>query len=422
MASRATRAGWLSAVPGQGRGERDQAASLDGYHPPKVVTDGVRGGEKLARAVLTTVLFGYLGIQAISVMYSPIPLSKSQQVIGFICVAVIFSLQLYVSSSGATRWPTRRRVVVLVAMALATFLPLAVLGREWGGEAGFLAGSILLLVPGWSAWVMFATVCLSMLITPTRLGTDFSLTFYLFMSTVDVGLVVFGLSRLSLVVRYLRATRGQLAQLAIANERIRFARDLHDLLGYSLSAITLKVELTRRLVTSNPGRARDEIAEVLDIARQALADVRLVASGYRNFSLEKEASAVASLLPAAGITTDVQVNCGRLDERLDTVLATVLREAVTNTLRHSSATCCFVEASQHGDTVRLQVVNDGVSRKFPQDDHEGGLSNMATRLAAIGGTITASIRGDGRFEVVAEAPARPVKGGEAHEYNVVAGS
>jgi two-component system, NarL family, sensor histidine kinase DesK len=423
MASRATtRAGWLSAVPRPGRGERGQSALLGEHRPSQLETDDVRGGTRLARAVLVTVLCGFFAVQVINVATSPLPVHGFSRAVGYASAAIVFALQLHTSSAGAARWPIWRRAVMLVALGLVTYLPLTVLGLEWGGMAGFFAGSILLLVPGWPAWALFGGVAASMFIYPILQGTSLGAIAYLGVSTIDIGLIVFGLSRLSLVVQYLKATRGKLARLAIANERMRFARDLHDLLGYSLSAITLKVELTRRLVTSNPGRARDEIAEVLDIARQALADVRLVASGYRNFSLEKEASAVASLLPAAGIATDVQVNCGRLDERVDTVLATVLREAVTNTLRHSTASNCCVEASQDGGTVRLQVVNDGVSRRFPQDDHEGGLSNMATRLAAIGGTITAGIRADGRFEVIAEAPARPIEDGGTREYGVIAGS
>jgi two-component system sensor histidine kinase DesK len=149
-----------------------------------------------------------------------------------------------------------------------------------------------------------------MLVYPLRLGLSAYFVAYLTASTFDTGLVVFGLSRLSLVIRYVHAARGELAQLAIVRERVRFSRDLHDLLGYSLSAITLKAELARRLVSANPGRSRDEIAELLDIARQALADVRTVSSGYRNISLSKEAASVASLLTTAGIDTQVEISCG----------------------------------------------------------------------------------------------------------------
>jgi two-component system sensor histidine kinase DesK len=225
-----------------------------------------------------------------------------------------------------------------------------------------------------------------------------------------VSLWIFGLARLAQLIRFIHATRTELAELAIVNERMRFARDLHDLLGYSLSSITLKSELTRRLVGSNPGRARDELAQVIDIARQALADVRTVASGYRTMSLEKEASSVSALLAEAGISAQVSVDCGALDERVDTVLATVLREAVTNLLRHSAVRNCVVEARVAGDTVSLKVANDGVPRSAPSGRRGGGLDNLSTRLLAIGGRLTAKVTDNGWFSVLAEAPVTAAPG------------
>jgi two-component system, NarL family, sensor histidine kinase DesK len=227
---------------------------------------------------------------------------------------------------------------------------------------------------------------------------------YLTLSSLLLGMVVFGLARLSLLVRYVDARRGELAQLAVISERMRFARDLHDLLSYSLSAITLKAELTRRLVPANPGRARDELAEILDIARQALADVRLVSSGYRNISLAKEASSVTALLAAAGIDTQADIDCGPLDEKVDTALATVLRETVTNLLRHSTARHCTIEATSTQAGIQLRVANDGIPRGTATGRPGGGLENLSTRMTAIDGTLTARIRPDAWFEVTAHAP------------------
>jgi two-component system sensor histidine kinase DesK len=212
---------------------------------------------------------------------------------------------------------------------------------------------------------------------------------------------------LSLIVRYVHAARGELVQLALVRERVRFARDLHDLLGYSLSAITLKAEVARRLVDGNPGRSRDEITELLDIARQALADVRAVSSGYRSISLSKEAAAVGSLLVTAGIGARVDISCGPLDERVDTVLATVVRESVTNMLRHSAARSCSIEARHVGEVIRLRVLNDGVPRGAVTGRHGGGLENLSARLAAVDGRLMVTIDKDGQFDVMAEVPAAP---------------
>jgi two-component system, NarL family, sensor histidine kinase DesK len=373
---------------------------------------GVPGDIRLARLILLTVLSGFLAVQLIDVLTSPIPSHGAAVGVSLICVVVVFTLQVFISSAGASRWPTWRRAVLLVAQGMVTYLPLMVLGQTWGGMAGFFAGSVLLLVPGWAAWALFTAVTASMLAAGELWGLTPYGVAYVTVATLDIGLVVFGLSRLSQVVRYAHATRAQLAQLAVIGERMRFARDLHDLLGYSLSAITLKAELTRRLVASDPDQARDELAEVLDIARQALSDVRLVARGYRNISLAQEGSSVTSLLSTAGIHARVEITCGALDEKVDTVLATVLREAVTNMLRHSAAQTCTIEADQVGEIIRLRVVNDGVLPSEASGSHCGGLQNLAERLQRIDGRLTAGTLPDGRFEVLAEAPAGPVKNRE----------
>jgi two-component system sensor histidine kinase DesK len=360
----------------------------------------------VARLILGAVLCGYAAKVAFNVLIAPVAWRADQLIVAYTGIFTVFVLQVFNSSFAAAWWPAWRRWAMLAAQAAATYVPLLIVGKEWGSVAGFLAGSLLLLVPGPAGWALYGAVVASMLIYPLELGLGAYWVAYLTVSTFDTGLVVYGLSRLSLVIRYLHAARGELAQLAIVRERVRFARDLHDLLGYSLSAITLKAELARRLVSANPGRSRDEIAELLDIARQALADVRTVSSGYRNISLSKEAASVASLLSAAGIDVRVEISCGPLDERVDTVLATVVRESVTNMLRHSHARACSIEARQAGEVIVLRMLNDGVPRNAATGRRGGGLENLAARLEAIGGRLTATIR-DGQFELLAEAPARP---------------
>jgi two-component system sensor histidine kinase DesK len=415
MPGRPGQAGWLSAAPTLEQAADTypdldtQSASLATESPggQRVVPAELRdvpGGTRLARAILLTVLCGFLAVELIDVLTSPIPSHGTAVTVSLVCVVVVFCLQLFISSAGASRWPLWRRLVMLLAQGLVTYVPLIVLGQAWGGMAGFFAGSALLLVPGWTAWALFTAATASMLAAGLAWGLSAYSVAYLTVATLDIGLVVFGLSRLSQFIRYAHATRGQLAQLAVISERMRFARDLHDLLGYSLSAITLKAELTRRLVGSQPAKARDELAEMLDISRQALADMRLVARGYRHISLAKEGSSVTTLFYTAGINVHVEINCGVLDERVDTVMAIVLREAVTNVLRHSKAHICTIEADQVDDVVRLRVVNDGVPHSVPSG-RRGGLDNMAHRLEAVGGRLIAGVRADGRFDVLAETPA-----------------
>jgi two-component system, NarL family, sensor histidine kinase DesK len=405
MPGRKVQAGWLTGqVPGTDGIAARATAGQERAAPSLSAAYEVHGGQRLARLILLTVLCGFLSVQLIDLLDSPIQSHGLKLTVGVASICVVFALQVYISSSTSEAWSMRRRLALLAAQAIVTYLPLVILGGQWAGMAGFFAGSVLLLVPGLIAWALFGCVILSMLIGPIVLGLNAYTVAYLTVASLDIGLIVFGLSRLTLVIRYVHASRAELAQLAVVRERMRFARDLHDLLGYSLSAITLKAELTRRLVGVNPERARDELADLLDVSRQALADVRMVASGYRNMSLSKEAASVVSLLATAGITAQVEINCGALDEDIDTVLATVLREAVTNMLRHSTAQNCTVEANVSGDAATLRVTNDGVPGPSALRRDGGGLDNLASRLEAVGGSLTTRVGDDGRFDVLATVP------------------
>jgi two-component system sensor histidine kinase DesK len=401
------RVGWLSAAPVSESRDELSPSGWDEAGTGWPVLEAVPGGPRLARGIVLAVLASYAAIEVIDVLTSPLPSHGAELAVDIPAIGLLFLLSIWVTSAAAEQWSMRQRLVVLGAELLITYIPVIAFGTVWGDIAGYFAGSALLLLTGWMAWALYAATVCSILVLATALTHNAYNVAYLTVSTALLGLVLFGLARMSLLIRYVNARRGELAQLAVITERMRFARDLHDLLGYSLSAITLKAEFTRRLIGTNPGRARDELAEVLDIARQALADVRIVASGYRNISLAKEASSVTALLAAAGIDAQVDINCGMLEEKVDTVLATVLREAVTNMLRHSSARHCVIEASITDDTIHLHVANDGVPRTATRDAHRGGLDNLATRMASIGGRITTGIRTtDGWFTVHAQAPLR----------------
>jgi two-component system sensor histidine kinase DesK len=402
-------AGWFSTS----RLPLGPAAEGDPQPPDHSVPDTadspIPGGVPLARMITMAVVCGFVTVEAIELLTTSFPDRSEALGAGLPSLALLIVLVFFVTSPSTEQWPIWKRLVLLLAIGLVTYLPYIALGTVWEGQTNFFAGSALLLLTGWMAWTVYAatigTLLVANLLIPSMTPYD---TSYETLLVLLFGLVLFGLARMSLLIRYVNARRGELAQLAVITERMRFARDLHDLLGYSLSAITLKAEFTRRLIGTNPGRARDELAEVLDIARQALADVRIVASGYRNISLAKEASSVTALLAAAGIDAQVDINCGMLEEKVDTVLATVLREAVTNMLRHSTARHCAIEASITDDTIHLHVANDGVPRTATRDAHRGGLDNLATRMASIGGRITTGIRTtDGWFTVHAQAPLTP---------------
>jgi two-component system sensor histidine kinase DesK len=324
---------------------------------------------------------------------------------------MLFCLQLCVAWRGATGWSQRRRLGMLAALAALTYLPLAALGTTWPGMAGFLGGSILMLKPARTSrtWALFALVMASMLAAPLALGTSVRNATYLLIASLGCGLMVCAVYQLRLSFMRAHGESVQLSQLASVRERERFSRDLHDILGYSLSAITLKAELTRKLVDSDPSLVQDELAEVVDLARQAAADVRLIAGGYWSVSLAREAASAASLLSAACITPRVEIDCGALGDNIDAVLATVLREAVTNVLRHSTARHCAIEANQEDKMVTLTVVNDGVSRAMISSADGHGLRNLAWRMHAVGGELSTGIDRDGQFTLLAKAPAQEAR-------------
>jgi two-component system sensor histidine kinase DesK len=332
------------------------------------------------------------------------------QLLGYVGLFfLVFTLQIAHSSGMPLRWSLQRRILTMSVQTLATYLPFLWLGTVWGGMAGFLAGSALLVVAGPLRWVLYSAIGVSVLLPALAAGLQAPDIAYFMISTLLTGLVIYAISSLSTLVLEINSTRAEMARMAVTRERLRVARDLHDLLGYSVSTITLKSELIYRLLPQNPSGARGQVVEVLDVARQALADVRQVARGYREMSLAAEADSARSVFSAAEIEARIDISCPEIDQVVDTVMATVLREAITNVLRHSKAQQCIVQADEDAGTLRLQVTNDGVE---PAADtsiarHGKGLDNLAARLESIGGRLEAGVQEREWFHLVAEAPTKP---------------
>ncbi len=360
---------------------------------------------RMARRILLVILASYLFIGFLDIpVDNP---GRASQAGALLCMLAAGGLQVLHVSQGARLWSVRRRALSLSAQTVLTYLPYFVFHFQWGGMAGFLAGSFLLLVPRPRAWLLFGTAVSTMLVFGVVHHVGVMWTSYYVVSTMLLGLIMFGMTRLVGLVDEVHRARSELARMAVTQERLRFARDLHDLLGYSLSSITLKTELAYRLVDTNPARARDELASVLEVSRQALADVRVVASSYRSgLRLSDEAEMVRSMLVAADVDVRVEIACGNLSHQLDMVLATVLREGVTNVLRHSKAQTCLINCRVTDGAAVLELVNDGVpeQRDEPTEYSGSGLDNLAVRLAAVGGTLTAEAEPEGWFRLIAHAP------------------
>ncbi|WP_200814763.1 sensor histidine kinase [Blastococcus haudaquaticus] len=206
------------------------------------------------------------------------------------------------------------------------------------------------------------------------------------------------------VVREMARSREVQLHLAVAEERLRFARDLHDVMGRDLSTIAVKSQLAAELVRRGHAGAADELADISRIAEGSLREVREVVRGYRSADLASELAGARSVLRAAGVAcTVVGEGAGTgLPEQLHAALGWVVREAVTNVLRHSSAAACTITLTVTEREVRLTVVNDGAG-----DEGAGwgsGLTGLAERLAALDGRLRAESDA-GTFTVDARLPA-----------------
>jgi len=206
------------------------------------------------------------------------------------------------------------------------------------------------------------------------------------------------------VVRELDRARHVQAALAVAEERLRFARDLHDVVGRTLSVVSLKAELAAQLAKRGRGEAVDEMLEVRRIAQDSLAELRAVVGGYRSADLGVELAGARALLASAGIECRVIGDGAGLPEALHGTLGWVVREGTTNMLRHSEARSCTVTLRTRPGAVTLTMENDGVRGGSPVR-FGGGLIGLTERVAGDGGTVTAERVDPDRFRLAVDIPA-----------------
>ncbi|MEV8637080.1 sensor histidine kinase [Streptosporangium sp. NPDC051023] len=194
------------------------------------------------------------------------------------------------------------------------------------------------------------------------------------------------------------------ARLAVTEERLRFSRDLHDLVGHSLSAIAVKSEVAVKLSGIDAERAAAEMDEVRGLAREALKEIRTAVRGYRTVDLDAELRSMVAVLEAGGIRCTLEVPGERIPEELATLLAWVVREGTTNVLRHSSATGCRIAIVLREGTAVLEMTNDGVARAHGRGGT--GLAGLSERVTAAGGVLTAGAGtgGAGEFRLRATVP------------------
>ncbi|MDN3020582.1 sensor histidine kinase [Streptomyces sp. S.PB5] len=266
----------------------------------------------------------------------------------------------------------------------------------------------------WLGRVGLAVTALAVAVSAVQEGWDaVNIAYATFLSTMVTAAIL----SLSEAVRELRAAREELARRAVEKERLRFSRDLHDLLGHTLSVIVVKSEAARRLASRDMDAALAQITDIESVGRQALTEIREAVTGYRDGSLATELDRARSALEAAGIEPVVRHSGPPLAAQTETLLSWVVREAVTNAVRHSGAGRCEISVEGAAERVRLRVMDDGRGPSDTAGSPGTGLTGLRERLAAAGGRLEAGpgVGPRGGFVVVAELPVGAVGTVEAPE-------
>jgi two-component system sensor histidine kinase DesK len=301
--------------------------------------------------------------------------------------------------------PAHRLGLAAIAAICWALPPLLDTGQGWGNALLVPAGLIAVVLPLREAIVVTAAATVLTSAYGVILGLP-ALTVLYEVTGVPLG-AFSGYVTVWLfhVVQELREARAELARSAVGEERLRFARDLHDVLGHSLQAVALRAEVAERFVERDDGRVRKELTEIQTMARDAVRDVREVVRGYRTTSLRTELDGMSAVLRAAGIRCERPEVSPSLPAHVHEPLGWVAREAATNVLRHSSATWCEITVRTGRDRVQMEIVNDGAARRAAGDGGTG-LEGLGERITAAGGEFTAGLAGDGTFRVTAAVPAK----------------
>lgn len=326
---------------------------------------------------------------------------------GLLAFVVGYLAVVFAPSRGGER--TERWIYATIgAQLVLSFGLTAGLGRDWlvlfvyvavscgaalpAAQSRWAVAGVTAALAGVGTWVDRQAELYPSLVVPALLG----------------GFSMLGVTQLVRTMRELREARRTVAQLAATEERLRLARDLHDLLGHSLSLITLKSELAGRMLPGRPDDAAQQVADIEQVSRQALVDVRKAVSGYRRPTLAGEAAAARGALASAGVAVRLHVPdpLPGLDPDAEGALAWALREAATNVVRHSGAAVCVcaVTLDPAAGHAVLTVSDDGRGPATALPTRGNGLTGLAERLALAGGTLATARAGDGGFTLRATVP------------------
>ncbi len=359
-------------------------------------------------------------------LFFPLVSLVGEPVSAFHVALGLFAICFFAASYTWLMWPhpasqgirarTRSRLalVLLVVLSLEVTAFSLVYGPAWlwlyiGVSA--IAGRLFPMRIAFAIVVLFTLLPLFIMvwISGGVVGIDWWWLIALMLLVRGLGLDMIGVARMGSAIRELHAARRELARLAVIEERERLSRDLHDLLGQTLSMITLKSELARHLVTEDPERCAQEISEIERVARNSLREVREAVAGYRQPVLASELEGAQHFLEAAGISSQIDPIQEVLPQVIDATLAWTVREGVTNVIRHSQARHCCVRFTHTNGSVCVEVLSDGGRREqVGSPAHPGlGLAGLRERVWKLGGDLESgpvSLQGKEHFRLAVTLP------------------
>jgi len=319
--------------------------------------------------------------------------SAAVAAVGLATFAAVFLRLFWILPSFTTERRAEGAALVGALAALASGLSIA-FGDDWLGLLVYLSIALALALPTQLALAGIATVAAIAVAITAEIDVA--------VQVVAFGVILVAVRRLMELVWELEAARAQVAELAASEERLRLSRDMHDLLGHSLSLIALKSELALKLIERDPEGAANEVRDVESAARQSLQEARAAVRGLRRSSLAAELDAARAALQAAGIEVSVRT-AGPLPAGVETLLGFAAREGATNVMRHSGASRCHIVVRRVGDMAELELRDDGVGAASASGEGSG-LRGLAERMAEARGTLEAGPAEGGGFRLAARVP------------------
>lgn len=383
----------------------------DAARPASATRERAGGDLRIGRARVATLITVWvaaatgLALAAIGLFREPAGSWVALGAVGLFALAATLAAALYAAVTPWLARATHRRLMAAYAAAAVASLglvaPVAAGGwQTWAWIGGTIAGTAPVLLGRRPAWIAIAATVLAAVVVAALGDGSVPLAALI---VASVGLTVASMcllpTRLWALLAEAEAGRDAQARLAAADERLRFARDVHDVLGHSLTVIALQGELAARLARVDADRAADAAGEVQKLAQSALTEVRQAVHGYRAVDLRDQLAAIERIMRSSGVRCTVSQPSTALPTEVAGVLAAVAREASTNVLRHSRAEWCTIELTNGDGRVRLVVANDG-TRPGAADPRSSGLVGMRERLAAVGGTLDVR-QDDGMFTLEA---------------------